>query len=571
MSILPFLTVCAAGAFLGLLAQPFHRTARAVGLASLAAALVAAWVVSPGEQVVAGQVRLQTTWFVGFFLTAGLASCLLLCLLGLATGWPERFAPAALATFGGLAVALSAMDPSVALIAAAAAATPGALVAVSPRAGASGASWSSMSGARLASVRLAELRTLALVVVGAMLAAASALLPSWTDDPAPVYALAFLTLGLAVGVRCGVVPFHLPVARLSTTGARLALPLLIVWIPAGLALVALDWTVGTYGIQSDWLTGAIIAIQVLGLATLVLGAIGALLHDELEEIAAYSVVQDAGFIMLALATRADGAGEPLRLWLLAFIVAKTALIAWVAATAWMFGSSHLQDLRGWLRRAPVLGFALLVVVVATLGWPGSAIYEARSTLVRLALPSQLHLLSLLAVVLALAYYGRLFAIGLLSPSERVLAADGERPRQHGREPVPALEPKPTLDLAFELTAVGPRRARAAAPSSLSPPPRKGSLTDLWRLNRGLEASLLVLATALLAAVVAFGGFGASSASRSGTAIDVGPAASETSPGASTSPKPSAAGSPTPAASAAPSQGTSPLPNTTASPSPSDSD
>ncbi len=570
MSILPFLGICAVGAFLALLAQPFRRLARLIGMAGLIAAFAAALALGPSTQVTVGDVRLQTTWYVGLFLTIGTASCLLLCVLGLASGWPERLAPAALATFGGMGLAISSLDPGVALIAAAAAATPAALVAIdssgsSPWAAAS----ASLSAVRLDEVRLAELRTVALVVGGATLAAASALLPNWTNDPTPVYALAFIALALAIAVRCGVVPFHVPTARLSTTSARLALPLLLVWIPAGLALIALEWGAGTYGIQSDWLTVAIATVQILGVATLVLGAVGAMLHEELEEIAAYSIVQDAGFIMLALAARDGGTGEPLRMWLLVFIIAKSALMAWVAAMAWMFGSSHLQDLRGWVRRAPVLAVALVAIVVATLGWPGSPVFEARSTLVGLGLPSQLHVLSLAAIALALVYYGRLLAVGLLSPGERVLSAEGERPVLHAPPSLPKPTTKPATDLTLELAASGPGGPKPAVPSgpmaspraqpqTLTPPPTsaarlrarrqasgpalagrfrsaagravRGTAVLLW-LNRRLEASLVVLMTGALAVAVALGGLGASDAARTGTAVDVAPGQTDMAPSA----------------------------------------
>jgi NADH:ubiquinone oxidoreductase subunit 2 (subunit N) len=571
MTILPFLAVCTAGAFLGLLLQPLRSLGRLVGLVALAAAFAAVVGLGDGATLTVGQVQLETTRFTVLFLALGTGTCLLLCLLGLTAGWPEGLAPTSLAAFGALAVALSATDPGVALIAAAAAAAPATVVAIRDRTAVEPGAPAVMSGVRLAGVRVAELRTLALVVAGAMLAAISALLPSWTGDPSPFFALALMLLALAVAVRCGVVPFHVPSARLSTTSARLALPLLLVWIPAGLAVVAAAWTVGTYGVDSFWFDAAIYGIAVLGVATLLLGAVGALLHDELEEIAAYSIVQDAGFIMLALATRSEDAGEPLRLWLLAFVVVKAALMAWVAAMAWMFGSSHLQDLRGWIRRAPLLALALVVVVAATLGLPGSPIFEARSTIVRLSVPGQLQLLALAASALALLYYGRLIAVGLMPLGERAFSAAGERPRWHAPEPEPARESKPALDLAFELTAVGRRGAMTAAPVAPPPPqprPRVGPLM-LWRANSPLRTSLLALAIAVLGAVVAFGGLGASDAARAGSGLDVAPGASEIPEEYTFAPEtagPTETASPTDSAGPSPSGTEAAVPSATPSPS-----
>jgi hypothetical protein len=132
--------------------------------------------------------------------------------------------------------------------------------------------------------------------------------------------------------------------------------------------------------------------------------------------------------------------------------------------SWTFGSSRLQDLRGWLRRAPILGVALVVIVVATLGWPGSAIYEARATLVDLGLPSELHFLGFGAILLAIAYYGRLLAVGLLPASVRVGSAAGERPRW----PVLMAAAPAARAAAAEAVAEGegakPARTRAAATS-----------------------------------------------------------------------------------------------------------
>jgi NADH:ubiquinone oxidoreductase subunit 2 (subunit N) len=557
VNILPFLAFCTAGAFLGLLCGPIRILARLAGLAGLAAAFAAAAALGQNAQLTVGEVQLETTRFVGLFLTAGTGICLLVCLLGLTSGWPERLAPAALATFGALAVALSATDPGVALIAGAAAAAPGALVAINSTGGFEASA--AMSGARVAGVRVAELRTLALIVGGAMLAAASALLPSWNGDPSPFYALAVMVLGLAIAVRCGVVPFHVLTARLSTTASGLALPLPLVWIPAGLAVIAAAWAVGTYGVESGWYVAALRAISVLGVVTLVLGAIGALLHDELEEIAAYSIVQDAGFIMLALSARDAGVGEPLRLWLLAFIVVKPALLAWVSATAWMYGSSHLQDLRGWARRAPVLALVLLLIVVATLGWPSSAIYEARSTLIRLSLPGQLQFLTLAVAALALACYGRLLAIGLLPPGERVLSAAGDRPRRHAPEPELA---GAAPELALASTELGSRAARAAALRAAAPRRRPtGGLLTLWRVNSPIRVSLLALAIAVLSVVIAFGGLGASEAARTGSGLDLMPGASDEIPTESESPGPSVT------ESASPSATDSPPPTPTATPKP----
>ena len=588
MTLIVFLLICIFGMLLGLLAQPFARLSRLVAVGSLAAALAAALLLNPNDTATLGEVQLATTWFVGFFLTALTASCLLLCIVGLVTGWPERLAPAALATFAGVGFAISATDPTVALIAAAAATAPAALVASRIRSTPLGTT-----------VGVAELRTLALVVGASVLAAVTVLNTNWNvDDPTFMIAIAFVALAAAVAVRSGAVPFHVPAALLSRSGEGLGLVLSLVWIPTGFGLVALSWGATIYGVPGDWLDRAVVAVQLVAVATLILGAVGAMLHDEIEEIVAYSIIQDTGFILLALTARDADAAQPARLWLLAFILAKSALVAWAATTSWAFGSSNLGDLRGWLRRSPILGLALAGIVLATLGWPGSDVFEARGTLVRLGLPDSVHFLGTAAILLSLAYYLRLMAVGLLTPSAVVRGAAGDRPRWHPAgaeaaseaEEVVAAETVPVADAAA--AEIAPVAAAAVAqPASRHADdegPVRGhrrhvsfghQLRVAWRLNRPLQASLLVLGIAAVAAAVAFGGFGAAGASQSGITLDqaAGPIAipsaidngGEPTPEASAEATPAItftpAPSPTPAATAAPSASSSasPTPSQTA--------
>jgi NADH:ubiquinone oxidoreductase subunit 5 (subunit L)/multisubunit Na+/H+ antiporter MnhA subunit len=324
-----------------------------------------------------------------------------------------------------------------------------------------------------------------------------------------------------------------------------------------------------------------------------------MLHDEIEEIVAYSIIQDTGFILLALTARDADAAQPARLWLLAFILAKSALVAWAATTSWAFGSSNLGDLRGWLRRSPILGLALAGIVLATLGWPGSDVFEARGTLVRLGLPDSVHFLGTAAILLSLAYYLRLMAVGLLTPSAVVRGAAGDRPRWHpagveaaneaaeviAAEAAPvavaaATEVAPIADAAVAQPASRPADDEGPARSHRRHVSFGHQLRVAWRLNRPLQASLLVLGIAAVAAAVAFGGFGAAGASQSGITLDqaAGPIANpsaidnggEPTPEASVEATPTITftplPSPTPAATAAPSASSS----ATAAPSASSS-
>ena len=578
MTLVAFLAVCAGGAALSQLTGTSHRLGPLVALAGLVAACAAALLIGPTDGVTIGEVRLSGSTYASTFLAAAAAAGLLLWLVGLGSGRPDRLVPGALAAFGGLGVALTATDPGVALTAAAAAAATGTAVSVR--------SWTS---GEKPDNHLSEARTMALLVGSLLFAAIAVSRPGWTDQDGPVFVVGLLGLGAALAVRSGSIPFHVPAARLAKHGPSMAPALLLVWIPSGIGLVAVSWSATTFGLRGDWLAATVTAIQIVAVATLILGAVGALLHDDLTEIAVYSIVGDSGFILLALASRNAGAAEPARLWLLAFLAAKTGFVAWAAAASHAFGAADLRELRGWLRRTPLLGLALIAIAAATVGWPGSPVYEARATLIDLALPSSLGFLGAAAIALALLCYGRLLFAGLLTPSDVVRAAVGERPRwSPARFPGDAQATATAQGTAAattaepEATAPKPKRRAsrtaaaaellpaataplAASPLSASPPdasppdasppddattapesPAGPELRDrlvlAWGLNGTLRVSFAVLAAAVLALTLAFGGLGASNASRGGIPFD---AAANSTPRPTPSPTPAPTPSPEP--------------------------
>ena len=427
MALATFLVLCGGGFLVGLLVRPSGGLARLVSIFGLAAAFGAALLIGGSEAVTVGDVKLVGGAYAGVFLACGTGTALLLCVVGLGTGWPDRLGAAALAVFGGLAVAMTATDAGVAVTAGAAAATVGALVFFRP--GDSLIEPFSAAEPDRHDGLLAEMRTTGLVVGALLVAAVAVLRPAWTSqNDGAIFVLGLLGLGMAIAVRGGAVPFHSPAAQLRTRTTPMASALLLVWMPAGLGVVAISWSALAFHVGGDAMNAVVVLLQTIAVATLLLGAVGALIHDELEEVAAYSIVQDGAFVLLALAARSDAAAEPARLWLLVFIAAKTGLVAWVAAAARAFRTTNVGQMRGWLRRTPILGIALVAIVVATLGWPGSAVYEARASLIRLALPGNLGFLGAAAILLSITYYGRLLVLGLMSPGDAVRAARGERPR-----------------------------------------------------------------------------------------------------------------------------------------------
>ncbi len=534
MSLGMFLVVCGTGAVLGLADRQSGRIGRWAGPIGLLAALAAALFIGSTTRVTIGDVDLVGSQYSGQFLACAAGSALLACLVAMASGWPDRLAPAALVSFAGLAVATTAVDSGVALAAGAASATAGAIVIVrsTPR-------------GQPVDGRLAEIRTIAVVAAALLLAAVAVLRPAWNAaSDAPVFVLAFFGLGIALAIRSGAVPFHVPAARLGHVAAPLAPALLLVWIPAGVGLLAISWSATTFGIRNDWLNAAVAVVQTVAVATLVLGALAALVHDELEEIAAYSIVADSGFVLLALASRSDAAAEPARLWLLVFVAAKTGLVAWAAATSRAFGTSHLGRLRGWLRRTPLLGLALVAIAVATLGWPGSAVYEARSTLIRLALPAQLQFLFVVAMVLSVACYGRLLAVGLLPSTEDVRTARSERPRWVAGPSRPPRSPAATPETAptsATISVAGGAEAELAAAPAAGEAAEMQAVPAASKRRRSRTAALALPTPAVTAAAPRRGRIGGRRQPRRATRLRTRPGSRRRGPRQARLPPPARAG------------------------------
>ena len=197
--------------------------------------------------------------------------------------------------------------------------------------------------------------------------------------------LAFLAAALAVALRAGAIPVHRWASRLGERLPILALPVTFAWGPAVLAVVVLGWVdegVVALGQPLAFERAAIAAIAVI---SIMFGAIAAFLHDDLDRVVAYSLTTDSGVMLLALAAGTPDAWAPVRIWVLAYIVAKSAFAGWVATVRASFGTGSVPRLAGWARRSPLLAAGLVLVMITSIGLPGLAAFDARSRLIEIAL------------------------------------------------------------------------------------------------------------------------------------------------------------------------------------------
>ena len=329
----------------------------------------------------------------------------------------------------------------------------------------------------------------------------------------PAIGLVTLAVALAVAARWGMLPFHVRVSRLTDLVPPETLPLLLVWIPIPLTVVtltALDWFISPLALPLD---GERIVLVVLAFATLLGAALAAFFHDDLRHAAGYLVIADSGLVLLAFAALDPAAWGPARAWVVVLAASKTALVAWAAVAENRFETRSIPDLRGWIRRSPILTTALILTTIATFGLPGWIAFETRITLPSVVTGGPWDALLIIAGFLTLPTYLRLLGVGLGLPTSRIERAAAERILRRRR---------PTESLAVELegevpAAAGPQPATAevVATDVVDVDDRPGSHRfDPDRAARRLAAALrrertellsgAVLALAILATLTSLG-------------------------------------------------------------------
>lgn len=277
---------------------------------------------------------------------------------------------------------------------------------------------------------------LALVVVAWGASAAgpfAAVDPLGTVDPAfeAAIGVGLLAMVAAVAIRLGAIPAHAWAARFAEAAPPAAIPAVLGWGAAGFALVALAWVDVTIAPAAPAMQTERWLIALVAAASVILGGIAAVLHDDIEHVLGYSIVQDAGIALLSFAIIRAEAAPTGRDWLVGIVAVKTGFAAWVLVTRATFRVRRLSELRGWARSSPILGIAFGLVLLGAVGLPGMATFTARGVLTELALPAPLDIVVLVAAFAPIVYLGRILIIGLDRMSEPVRTAESAQVRLRG--------------------------------------------------------------------------------------------------------------------------------------------
>jgi NADH-quinone oxidoreductase subunit M len=228
-----------------------------------------------------------------------------------------------------------------------------------------------------------------------------------TDDGVRTWV--FWAIVLAFLVKLPSVPLHtwLPDAHVQAS------------TPISVILAAVLLKVGGYGLYRfawglfpdvalDWQ----LWLAVLGLVSLLYGALCALAQTNLKRMIAYSSVSHMGFVVLGLASMRPEGVHGAMLQLLTHGITSAGLFLLAGVLYWRVGSLEIRYFQGLWQRMPHYTFLVFLLFFAALGLPGLCAFVAEvlvmAGLFRAAfigtLPLWVPLAALLSLILTAAYF-----------------------------------------------------------------------------------------------------------------------------------------------------------------------
>lgn len=239
----------------------------------------------------------------------------------------------------------------------------------------------------------------------------------YSQNPAIVY-IVFSILLAAFGVKSGMFPLHTWIPE-----AHSQAPTPVSSLLSGLVLNA-----GIYSMLRIFylffnmkfvVFGIGQILIVLGIITLIFGALLALVQDELKKLLAYSSINQIGFVLVGV-----GLGTELGLkggifHILNHAIIKSALFFCAGIIISQTGFWRISQMKGVFKKMPRITIAFIILAISVIGLPPFNGFASKVLIVRAAINSGYYLitLSLLAgIILSAAYYFRIIRI-FLQPEE----------------------------------------------------------------------------------------------------------------------------------------------------------
>jgi multicomponent Na+:H+ antiporter subunit A len=185
-------------------------------------------------------------------------------------------------------------------------------------------------------------------------------------------------------------------------------------------------------------------LLVVGLVSIAVGGLLALVQDELKQILAHSTISQYGYVVVMYGIGGAAGAGGAALYVIAHAIAKSALFMAAGAVTMATGESRLSHLGGLARRMPAVAAASGVAAATLAALPLTLGFFKDELFFKAALveSTTMQVLAVLAAALTFAYIGR-FWLGLFTGLERTAP-----------EPIPALLVAPIAVLAVIAVAGG---------------------------------------------------------------------------------------------------------------------
>ncbi|MCL5885899.1 MAG: NADH-quinone oxidoreductase subunit N [Actinobacteria bacterium] len=189
---------------------------------------------------------------------------------------------------------------------------------------------------------------------------------------------------------------------------------------------------GSY--RSDWQP----AIWIIAAATLILGAVMALVQKDIKRMLAYSSINHAGFILLGLAAASTAGVSASLYYVFVYSFMVMGSFAVVSVVGGSSDSAHdLSNYRGLHRRSPWLAWALALMLLAQAGIPLTTGFIAKLEVLAASIGAHVTWLAVVAMVTAAIAAFFYLRVVLLMFSTATPGSSGELSDEHsGEEAVP---------------------------------------------------------------------------------------------------------------------------------------
>ncbi|MEL6830521.1 MAG: NADH-quinone oxidoreductase subunit N, partial [Pseudomonadota bacterium] len=157
-----------------------------------------------------------------------------------------------------------------------------------------------------------------------------------------------------------------------------------------------------------------VIIGIIAAASMLIGAIGALIQTNLKRLLGYSSIANMGYALVALAAGAEYGAAALLMFMTAYVIASLGLFGGVLCMHREGGMvENINELSGLVRRRPALTLALSVLIISVAGFPLAFGFLGKLFVFEAGLNAGLLPLIILLVissVIGVGYYLRLIMI-----------------------------------------------------------------------------------------------------------------------------------------------------------------